>query len=237
MHHVGCSKWYELGNNHCREVRGGALTGYQIQFSSGGEIMIRAKKWFCGVLAGLGAISLTSAARATFHEWRIDEVYSNPSGSIQFIEFQLPSAGIDDEMFVGGQTITDGVNGKTFTIPSNLPAVPVVNEHFLVASPGYAALSGVPAADYILPSNNFFSTSGDTLSYSFVDSLTFTSAQLDADGTQSLNRTSYGSATFDTAVNSPTNFAGQTGTVQVPEPTMLGLAALLAVPMLRRRRI
>ena len=181
----------------------------------------------------------SSTAQATFHLWRIDEVYSNASGTVQFIELQQPSFEFDDERFLTeAGTITDSTLGNTFTFPSDLPSTPAANSHFLVATPGYAALSGVPAPDYILPTNNFFSTSGDTITYAgFVDSLTFTSSQLPLDGLNSLDR-AYGETTFTTAAASPTNFAGQTGAIAAPEPAFLGLlvsGASISLIGLRRR--
>ena len=191
-------------------------------------------------VTGLFALILvlaSSPARATFHEWRMDEVYSNASGSVQFIEFVEASVVTDDERFVGGQPLTDSALTHTYNFSGNLPSAPAANQHFLVATPGYAALGGVPTADYVLPANNFFSIAGDTLTYAFgVDSLAFTSAQLPTNGSLSLNRTSYGSSTYSSLTNSPTNFAGVTGTVVLPEPTSLALLGVGALSILRRRK-
>jgi serralysin len=181
------------------------------------------------VWVGLGA----STARATFHLWKIDEVYSNAGGSVQFVEFQQPSFMVDDERFLNGITLTDSALGHSFTFPANLPSEPQPNSHFLVVTPGYAALAGVPAPDYVLPANDFFSTSGDTLTYaSGVDTLSFTGSQLPTDGTNSLNR-AYGASTFTSDRNSPTNFAGQTGSV--PEPAALALLVAGGLLVSRRR--
>ena len=166
-------------------------------------------------MIGAGTLSfLVVPAHATFHLWKIDEVYSNASGTIQFIEFQQPNFEFDDERFLTqAGTVTDSTFANTFTFTSDLPSAPTANSHFLLASPGYAALPGVPTPDYILPTNDFFSISGDTITYAHgIDSLTFTGAQLPTDGMNSLNR-AYGATTFTTGINSPTNFAGQTGTV------------------------
>lgn len=174
-------------------------------------------------------------ARATFHEWRIDEIYSNASGTVQFIEFLQPPAPEDDERFVGGRTITDSALGHSFTIPANLPAEPGGSAHFLVATPGYAALAGAPAPDYVLPADNFFSTTADTLTFAtFVDNVAFTAGQLPLNGRDAIER-AYGAGTFGTGVNSPTNFAGQAGSV--PEPgDVAALAAVGGLLGCRRRR-
>jgi serralysin len=183
--------------------------------------------------AGIGLLG-ASSAHATFHEWKIDQVYSNASGSVQYIEFQQPSFIVDDERFLTEASLSDSALGHNYAFPTNLPSAPVANQHFLVATPGYAALPGVPAADYVLPSNDFFSTAGDTITYAGgIDSLTFAAGQLPTDGTNSLHR-AWGSTLLTSGPNSATNFAGQSGSV--PEPAMLGLMAAGACLGLRRRR-
>src|SRR5713226_6247157 len=160
--------------------------------------------WVLAVGAWVGGFA--SPAYATFHLWKIDEVYSNASGTVQFIEFLQPSFIIDDERFVGGQSLVDMALGHSFTFPGNLPSMPAANQHFPVATPGYAALPGVPAPDYILAAHNFFSTSADTLTYAGgSDSVTWSAGQLPTDGTNSIQR-AYGAPTFTTGPNSPTNF-------------------------------
>src|SRR5262249_9450022 len=151
--------------------------------------------------------------------------YSNASGTVQFIQFQQSPAPSDNEQFLSVASIADSANSNFYAFPTNLPSVPAANSFFLVATPGYAALSGVPAADYTLPSNNWFSTSGDTLTFAGgVNTLAFTGAQLPTNGTQSLFR-AYGSATLTTGTNNITSFAGQTGSIPAPEPASLALLA------------
>ncbi|HZL34134.1 MAG TPA: PEP-CTERM sorting domain-containing protein [Tepidisphaeraceae bacterium] len=178
-----------------------------------------------------GGLGLPSIARATFHEWRIDELYSNASGTVQFIELQQPSFEFDDERFVGSQILAESALGHSFTFPSNLPGVPVADQNFLVATPGFASLPGAPTPDYVLPSNNWFSTAGDTLNYaSGIDTLSFTGSQLPTDGINSINR-AWGTTPLITGRETPTNFAG------VPEPATLGLLIIGAgLGLMRRRR-
>lgn len=188
-------------------------------------------------LAAAAIASLTAAqtARASFHLWEIDEVFSDASGNVQFIEFDNH---FDFEYFL---TASGGLTSNThsYSFPGNLPAQSTVNKHFLVGTAAYAALAGVPAPDYVIP-NGFFSTAGDTLTLQFADNgaISFTGAQLPTDGMHSLNR-AYGGPTssgFTTAINSPTNFAGETGIV--PEPSsaaLLLLGAAMAASDRRRR--
>jgi hypothetical protein len=165
------------------------------------------------LLASLfGIILATTSAQATFHLWQITQLYSDPTGTVQFIE--LTNGISDGENLLMGHTITSNTNSYTF--PNNLP-FNTANHHFLIATPGYAAITGAPAPDYLLPSNNFFSVTSDTINYAGFNMLTFTAGQLPTDGVNSLNR-AYNSTILFVAENSPTNFAGTAGNVSPPPP-------------------
>ena len=49
----------------------------------------------------------TSTAQATFHEWKINQVYSDASGLVQYVDLVLPTATDDEalEAFVRKSTI------------------------------------------------------------------------------------------------------------------------------------
>ena len=195
--------------------------------------------WNVPLLVALIVTSTAAPVQATFHEWRITELYSNASGTVQFIELGLPSSGLDNESFVGGHTITDSALSHTFTFPSNTVSIPTNSAHLLIATPGYTLLSGVPTADYVLPTNDFFSTSGDTINYSTgISVVTFPQPNLPTNGTNSLNFDPFGSSSPFIAVNSLTNLAGQTGSISVPEPSTLSLLGSGAIGLLvcARRR-
>jgi hypothetical protein len=181
---------------------------------------------FCGAAALVVTVCLAVPARASFHLWQIVEVYSNSSGTVQFIEMLDQSFG---ENHVGGQSMRS--NANTFSVPADFADPNTVNRRLLFATPGYFALSGVPAADYNLGVNNFFNTSGDTLNWAFVNTFTFGSGQLPTNGVTSLNRAYNGSA-ITQATNSPTNFAGQTGSI--PEPGMALTGGVGVLVCLRR---
>ena len=179
-------------------------------------------------------LALPKPARATFHLWQIDEVYSSADGTVQFIEFENNS---DFENFLTNSSgLTSNANNYTFT--TNLSSTSTTNKHFLVGTVGYASIAGVPAPDYTVP-NQFFSAAGDTLTLvgSLSGTITFTGAQLPTDGLNSLNRLYNGSTNsgFTSALNSPTNFAGNTGSV--PEPTGIALVISAgAILFINRRR-
>ena len=152
------------------------------------------------VLLGLVA----TAPEASFHTWQVNKLYSNADGSVQFIELQ-EGFGLGGQQFLMGLTITSqqGTTTRTFVFPANLPDGNTAGKSFLVATPGFAAL-GIVIPDYIVPPGFLF-TSGSTVNFAGVDSVTY--AALPVDGLLSLSRSG------GTATNSPRNYAGQTGSV------------------------
>jgi hypothetical protein len=174
-------------------------------------------------------------ASASYHTFRINEVYSNPSGTVQFIEFK-EVFGFPGQNFV---TLAPDVRSSTntFVFPSNLPSSDTANKMFLLGTPGYAAIAGVPAPDYTIPAN-FFNPAGDTLQYGstgpdgVVDLTTF--GPMPANPLQSLNRVGTSGNVYTAAINSPTNFAGATGTV--PEPGAVVAFVAMAIVAVARRQ-
>ncbi|MDO8630811.1 MAG: putative metal-binding motif-containing protein [Phycisphaerales bacterium] len=147
-------------------------------------------------------------AQAASHLWRVNEVFSNADGTVQFIELK-ESLGEMTENGVGGKTVTS--NTKTFTIPSNV-AGSTANKHLLLATSAFAALPGVPTPDHIIVSN-FFAVNGDTIKYAPAfnyDTFTFGAGALPTDGVNSIRITNYTTHTFTTGPKTPTNYAGQT---------------------------
>ena len=82
-----------------------------------------------------------TSARATFHLWKVKEVFSNADGSVQFIELFDSS---NNEQLVSGHQLkaTSDAVTKTFTIPSNLGTSATANHHLLFTTPGFGSLSG-----------------------------------------------------------------------------------------------
>lgn len=180
----------------------------------------------------LAIFGFTTTAWGSFHQWGISEVYSDPTGTIQFIEMATSQPG---EIFLQFNQFTS--IAKNLTFDHNFGSA-TTNKKFLMATPGYAALPGVPAPDFTFPSNNFFSVTADTLTLVggigdgvHPATLSFTSGQLPIDGVKSLN--------FDLSqntTNSPTNFAGTTGAVPEPATAALLGTSLSCLMISRRRR-
>jgi hypothetical protein len=180
-------------------------------------------KLFVAIIA---CASFAGSAHGFAHLWQITEVYTNSSGTLQFIELFDANFG---EEFTAGQSINVSNIGfsqtNTFTFPGNLTP-PTANKHMLLGTAGIQA-AGAPAPDFIIPSGFLFQAGGD-ISFFGANSDSYTA--LPTDG--SLARIWQGG----NATNTPTNYAGQSGTIVVPEPATLGLLALSAAFAFPRRR-
>ncbi len=186
--------------------------------------------------AGFVVLLAAVPARATFHLWQIEEVFSNADGTIQYIEFHTTSP-FDQNLMLNhvltsnhGLTVLD-----SYTFPSNL-GIPTENKFFLVATPAFAAAAGIEP-DYTLPDSGFIQlgvTDTVKLVAAFTTPFSFDPASLPTDGVHSLDA----SAGFPAVVadNTPTNFAGQTGhLVPEPEAAALGITAAGALGFFARR--
>lgn len=178
-----------------------------------------------------------TAAYSGAHSWRFNEVFSNADGTVQFIELQ-ESAGNSFEVNLDGKWITETVNGTTFNFPGNLTG-DTANRHLLLATAAFAALAGAPTPDYIIP-ENFLPLDSDNLEYWFYSAANwgYGVGQLPTDGTNSLN------PDYTTGINSPTNYAGESGSVDAgatlaanPLPVTPGLRLSRALPNPARSRV
>jgi hypothetical protein len=143
-------------------------------------------------------------AYASFHTFRINQIYSSPDGTIQFIELK-ESQGASGQYLLANQTLTSGSGGnfRTFVFPSNLPLSATAGKSVLIGTQGFAAL-GLVAPDYVVP-DGFVSQPSGSINYANVDVVSFT--QLPNDGTTSIDRNGA------PQTNSPRNFAGHTAAI------------------------
>ena len=185
-------------------------------------------RWIA-VLAGL---CLANTAHAAHHLWAITEAYSNASGSTQFVELFCPDA---NEQGLGPFTLTSTTHTLNFI--TNLPSSATANTWVLCATSNFSSLPGGITPDYIIPAN-FFPTGGGTLNYASGVNV-WNYGAVPTNGIDALQRNG------TNAVNSPHNFAGNSGSVNlattVPATRSWGLIALvgavllLASGLLRRR--
>jgi hypothetical protein len=172
-------------------------------------------------------LAFSGSAHATFHLWYITELFSNADGTIQFIELKALASG---QEFVSGHTITSssGTTTRSFTFPSNLPGDTAsmdggdpyygggmtTYKSMLIGTQGFAGL-GIVKPDFVVPNGFLFTTDGRVNFGEGADSLTYGS--LPTDGSHSLYRDGA------TNVNTPMNFAGESGTVSAAAPSYEGL--------------
>nr|MDP2192071.1 DUF4214 domain-containing protein [Rhodoferax sp.] len=151
----------------------------------------------------------------SFHLYRIGELYSNPSGTIQFIE--LTVGNINGESQWAGVSLNSSRNGSTnhFSFPSNLPSSVTANTTVLIATQGFADL-GLVTPNFIVPAGFLF-TAGGSLNFGNVDVISYPS--LPGDGVHGVTRTG------EPIVATPRNFAGATGSLPTPVVgTIMGTA-------------
>ncbi|MES2659025.1 MAG: PEP-CTERM sorting domain-containing protein [Verrucomicrobiota bacterium] len=182
------------------------------------------------------SIALSGHARASFHLFDIQEVFSNSDGSVLFIELFSSTGG---QQFLSGHSLTFQINTAiqntiNFT---NLPG-DTTSKTFLVGTANLGTLYGV-TPDYVIPANFFTAGANNFLNFAEgTDRVNLTS--LPVNGSSSLNGLigNAGQTSAATSVNTqatPTNFAGQTAVI--PEPGGTALICLTAgLAGFRRRR-
>lgn len=169
------------------------------------------KRW----LAGIVVLVASSHAVASFHLWTMNELYSNTDGSVQYLEMTALAGG--QQNLLGHVLLTklNGVN-QAYGFPTNLPGNSA-GKKMLIATQGFAALN-IVTPDYVVP-NNFFARPGGIVDFANGADI-WQHGALPTDGNLSLNRDG------STAINSPTNFAGQTGRIVAAAPAPLNFQAL-----------
>lgn len=180
---------------------------------------------FSRAFALVACLFVAAAARpclAAFHLWDIKEIFSNQDGTVQFIELFTTAPG---ESFLDDHLLTATSNGTvaTFTLDHDV-ASPTTNKHLLFATVGFASLAGGVAPDYTLPAN-FFNPNAASISINFasVDTTTFAGSALPKDGIKSLtDQSPSGAHNLVAGVNSPTNFAGAVGSINISAPVETG---------------
>ena len=161
---------------------------------------------FRAAIAAACLAGLAVQAQASFHLFRIDQVFSNADGSVQYVALR-ESGNANGEHFWAGQTLratNSAGTVKTFTFPTNLSSSSTAGRSVLVATQGFAAAAAV-TPDFTIP-DRFIPTDGGTLDFaSGTDRMTLPA--LPADGVTAVNRNGAPLAA------SPRNFANATATL------------------------
>jgi hypothetical protein len=190
--------------------------------------MPRLFRAFAAMAASLCAAGPASAAS---HLWRFHEFYSSPDRKVQFIEMHEIGGSQIETNISEHWFATDGFNqSHSQLLGSDLPFGTAFKK-FLVGSESYAALDGVPEPDYVLP-DGFLDPTGDTVVWWFYQTIDIPPGVMPSDGYLSITVVDPNAPTYSVGPNSPTNFAGETGSIPaaaVPSLTRLepALAALL----------
>lgn len=159
-------------------------------------------------------MGLAGSALAGGHTWAVNELFSNADGTIQFVELKETQNG-------GGETGTAGhnvtSNTRSFTIEHN--RIPPTNlKHILLATPAFVGLPGAPTPDYVIPAGSvpFFDRTGaETIRYIPYCTFNLSAGTLPIDGVNSLTITTHEAHAFAIGTNSPTNYAGDAGSINV----------------------
>jgi len=185
-------------------------------------------------LAALVGLAFATPALAGHHLWTTSEIFSDATGSIQYIELFCPAAG---EPNLGAFGMT--ASAHSFSFVTNLSSSATANTWVLIATSAYAATPGAVTPDYTLPTipGGFFNPAGGTMVYAGLD--TWNYGAVPTDGLHALARNG------TTPVNTPTNFAGTTHTINVGTalpmfPTwglvlLVGALLLAASGLIRKR--
>jgi hypothetical protein len=156
------------------------------------------------LIAAFAFTLLAAPAFATFHLFRIQQLYSNADGTIQFIVLR-ESFGQNGEHLWKDHAISAGsaAGRHSYTFPGNLPSDATANKYVLVATEGFAALNLI-TPDYVVP-NNFLWTVQGNVNFADVDFISYSALPTDGVGAFGRNKT--------VIPNVATNFAGQSASV------------------------
>jgi hypothetical protein len=175
------------------------------------------------LLVPLALVLHPALALAGAHTWDVAEVFSNADGTMQFVEL-FEANGTPGETGVGNQNLSS--SSKSFNMGAGSVVGPTSNKRFLVATAAFAALPGAPTPDAIIPAGVlpfFFAVAGDTVSYGPYDSWAF--GVVPTNGVDSLHRAT------GVGPNSPTNYAGVTGSVDASPPDAIPSLPLWGVAL------
>jgi len=161
----------------------------------------------------LALAALAGPAGATSHTWRITEVFSDPTGQIQFVEL-TESIGDAGETHMNEVGMFLKTIQKIWYLPRDLVG-DTSHAHVLVATPAFAALDGAPAPDYVLEPGfvPLFDPRFDALTFgNELNTFSFKLLPVETlptDGVHALHWDVEGNGP-EIAPRTPTNFAGDT---------------------------
>jgi hypothetical protein len=166
-------------------------------------------------------LALPEASRAASHQWCFNEFYSSSDAKVQFIEMREIAGSNFETSIIFHWFKTDTYNLDGNKIRGSNLTVGTAFKKSLVGSASHAALPGVSTPGYIIP-DGAIDPSGDTVHWWIYQVIHISPNVLATDGVNSITGVDPLLPTDSVWVNSPTNYAGVTGTVVLPPdiPTM-----------------
>jgi hypothetical protein len=158
---------------------------------------------------------LPETARAFFHLWKVNEIYSSADGSVQFIELlQTPSSNSEYLLNTYGASlqVASPLATNEYFFDKDLPSSTTINKTLIIGTTNLSSIPGGLTPDYIIPPNFIFPGSGDV---TYVppgnpnDSVSY--SNLPTDGNASLVRS--GASMVLSPTNSPKNFNGESNSI------------------------
>jgi hypothetical protein len=184
-------------------------------------------RWVQRLAVTASVLCAASTANAASHLWRFTEFYSSADRRVQFIEMREIMGSEIETNISEHWFATNGFNqDHSQLLGSDLPFGTAFKK-FLVGSQSYASLPNVPEPDYVLP-DGFLNPAGDTVVWWFYQTIVIPPGEMPTDNYHSITVVDPLIPTYEVTVNSPTNFAGQTGSIPasiVPAVSRTGLAA------------
>jgi hypothetical protein len=172
---------------------------------------------FIRIAVALAFALAAPLAHATFHTFRIQQLYSNADATVQFVVLVESSGSNGENQWAGHALGATGPGGaKTFTFPTNLPDNSTAGRSVLVATTGFAAL-GLVKPDYVVP-NGFLALANGAVDFAGVDTVTY--AALPTDGVNALSRSG------TPIPNQARNFDGASASVNAAPPTLANYQGL-----------
>jgi hypothetical protein len=164
-------------------------------------------KGLTGWFVAVALVFLSPGAMADFHTFRIQQIYSNADGSVQFVVLREIKDS-DGENKFAGHNLTATFNGQPayYDFPSDLPNAQTAGKYVLIGTQSLAAL-GVITPDYVMP-DHFVPLADAIVNFAGVDALYYPA--LPTDGVNAIDRDG------NIVPNVAKNFAGQSAAITVP---------------------
>src|SRR4051812_18971366 len=118
---------------------------------------------------------VATSAAANFHTFRIQELYSNADGTIQYVVLQESQLMSGEHVWEGHDLTSTRKDGRAtvLTFANNLASADTAHRYALVATKGFSAL-GLVTPDYIMP-DGFLPIGGGDVNFADVDDIQFAS--------------------------------------------------------------